>query len=104
MLTRFSNDYKLVAVCFHADGREDFKDARGVSKSGKFDIRPGQIEMPIYWNDQFVSELKPTTRGGTNYAVLLVPLNVTTDSFTSIREAISEGAKLLESAATTTMV
>ncbi len=100
LLQHFSDRYNLVAICFIWDGKEDFIDSDGISKSAAFDITSGEISMLVPWNEKFIATVEQHGYGQTNYGVLLVPKNVSPDSFSSIRSAQKKGAKLLEHGAT----
>lgn len=96
LLMKYAAQYKLVAVCFHWDGREDFKDVAGISKSAVYDIREAPIPIRLDWNKKFVLEVVKNHARQTNYALLLVPNKVRRDSFSSIREALKKGAYILQ--------
>jgi hypothetical protein len=100
-------DYKLIGVGFHHVISGDVLDQPNISKSGLYDIRDGQINITIPWNDDFISELvhaKPVgeslyLRRIPHYMLLAVPKGVTPQSFSSLRQAIDLGAKRLQSVA-----
>ncbi len=94
LLGKYAKDYRLVAVCFHYRGTSDFKDVKNISKSAAFDIAPYSMELSIQWNNTYMSELSSGIIGP-YYVLLMVPKELSVDSFDSVREAMAKGAIIL---------
>jgi pimeloyl-ACP methyl ester carboxylesterase len=95
LLRKWKDRYKVAAVCFFYDGKQDPKDTTGISKSAAFDIVDSIIEIVIPWNDQFLNTLKNGAKG-TNYVLLLLPKDLLPSQFDSLREATDKGAVMME--------
>ncbi len=96
LLTRFTDNYSLIAVTFHWDGSKDPSDSPNVSRTGLFDIHKGLIHMAIPWNEHFEAEVIQNPFAPTNYALLLVPKDFGEKSFGTIRQAVSQGAREID--------
>jgi hypothetical protein len=88
------NDFKLIGLCFHFYSG-DRLDAKEISKSAIYDIKPELISIVIPWNDDFRAAV---ARGemGSDYTLLALPPDVGASQFDTIRQAEAIGAKLLE--------
>jgi hypothetical protein len=95
LLKKWKDRYKVAAVCFFYDGKQDPKDTPGISKSAAFDIVDEIIVIVIPWNDQFLNILKAGAKG-TNYVLLLLPKDLLPSQFDSLREATDKGAIMME--------
>ncbi len=85
---RYASQYRLWTGCYHP-GLLDQKDAP-VSGSVLIDIEPGIITIRSIWNEKYISEANDGARG-TRYFVALVPKNISSPSFSTIRDATGRG-------------
>jgi hypothetical protein len=94
-VSRYADKYRLWAVCFHNTGYLDTNDIP-VSGSSLFDITSlSEIEMRVPWSQQFQQELLHGYRP-TSYALVLVPKDVKSPSFSTIRDALNRGGVFLQ--------
>ena len=91
-LQRFKSRYRLAAICFKYDGKSDYLDLETILKSNPYDIRTGPIEILIPVTFEFKKELFYGGKGS-NYVLLLVPNQVTTSQFRTLRQAYALGIK-----------
>jgi hypothetical protein len=86
---------RIAVVCFHYYGTTETMDATGLQKSNIFSVTKNEIPIVIRLDDQFISEVRSGTRG-TNYVLLSVPDNFDMNQFTTLRQAHSLGAEILQ--------
>jgi hypothetical protein len=94
VLAKVSKRYRMMAFCYHYSGAEDVNDIENLSKSKLFDITSGLIPIAIPWSDAFAEEYR-SGEYGTNYVLLLIPVNAPA-TFRTIREATKLGAVQLQ--------
>lgn len=92
-INKYASDYKLIGVAFHYLANGDVKDLDKLQKSPPFDIVPN-AQIFIHLDDDFVQEMKSGI-GHTNYVLLMVPNGLSPDKFSTLRQAISLGAKVI---------
>jgi len=97
-LSSYQKDYRLAAVAFRYYGNGDIKDASNLQKSGLYDIENGKITIFIHLDEQFMRTMQHGEIR-TNYFLLLVPNKVQPSQFSTLRQAESLGAKILQGGA-----
>ena len=96
-LLSYSPKYQLVAFCAFPDPLKDPKDIVLFEKSGRYDIRPTTLQIGIKYDvNKFLETMARKERDdGINFGLLLVPNGMNVDSFSTIRQAQSMGARFL---------
>jgi hypothetical protein len=85
---------KVMAIAFHWPTDTDVDDTPELQKSPVYDIKKSTLTFYIKTADQkFINLLNGGT--GINYALIILPTGVGGDSFTTMRQAKMEGAKIL---------
>ena len=84
--------YKVVAMCFRWNGVGDVLDAEGLQKSDAITIRSERISILIQTDSKFYESVMRDS-GCTDYAVILVPNEVNTTMFSTLRQAYALGAQ-----------
>ena len=88
-LINFKESHKLMLVCFHWDGRTDQLDAKQIIKSNPYDITSDSVTLFVEPPSEFFQSIR------TMYNVLLVPNELKPEQFSSVREALVAGARVL---------
>lgn len=57
-LLSLQNDYKIVGVALHYDGKEDILDENNLLASSEYSIMPFLVTMVIPWSPQYTSEVE----------------------------------------------
>ena len=92
-LTRYSSQYRIAGVAFHASGLKDGFDVNSLQKSSLYDIIEGQTRVIIQLDKQFLDELHSGV-SGTNYVLVLLPKSINMNQFSTLHEAKALGAKI----------
>ncbi len=87
--------YKVAAVCYLYTGLVDVLDLDELQKSVTYDIRNERMNIGIPLNDKFTKKIKEGMTG-TIYVILLVPAQIRTDQFTTLRQAYALGVKKIQ--------
>lgn len=92
-----SSKYKLVASLYFDDGAQAEIDAPNLQKSAPYDLSDRElIEIAIKPSPGYIQSFNGRmVKGGTKFALLLVPNNVSPSNFSTIREAQKLGASYL---------
>jgi hypothetical protein len=93
-LLSLQNDYKIVGVALHYDGKEDVLDENNLLVSSEYSITPFPMTMVIPWSSQYTSEVEAGEKN-TTYYLLALPNGMTTGQFSTLRQAKALGAIIL---------
>jgi hypothetical protein len=93
-------DKKLILVALHYNGLGDFKDQSGIQKSLPYDYTAGLLTMVVDPDQRFRNETAAGMKT-INFLLLEVPSNISRDQFSTVRQAISIGGKLVITRAST---
>lgn len=93
-------DRKLILVALHYHGLGDIKDQPGIQKSLPYDYTAGLLTLIVDPDQRFRSETAAGEKGVT-LLLLEVPSTVGRDQFSTVRQAISVGGKLVATRAVT---
>jgi hypothetical protein len=96
-LLSYADRFHVAAMAFHYDGTVDEDDVKPL-KSNTFDIRDADMEIRIPVGGQYRNELLMGFKV-TNYALMLLPKEVSVLEFDTIRQAKALGARVLYKAA-----
>lgn len=91
---RKNDNEKFLAIAFHYKGDVDFEDVTELQKSALYDVRVGAQVMVFRYDEKFAAEWAAGLRN-TTYILLTVPTNLRPEDFSTIRQAISKGAKIV---------
>jgi hypothetical protein len=94
-LISLSPRYKVAAVCYLYTGLVDVLDFDELQKSVAYDIRNERMNIGISLNDEFTKKIKEGMTG-TIYLILLVPAQIRTDQFATLRQAYALGIKKIQ--------
>jgi hypothetical protein len=85
---------KVMAVAFHWPTDRDIDDAQDLQKSQVLDIRKSSLTFYMNTSQSF---LDLVNKGSPiYYAIIILPTNISGDSFSTMRQVKIEGAKILE--------
>jgi hypothetical protein len=88
---------KVMVVAFHWPTDRDIDDTENLQKSELLDIRKSGLLFHVPLNQEFISLL---SKGESSfYAVIILPPGITTDRFSTMRQAKAAGAKILDAGA-----
>jgi hypothetical protein len=87
-------DKKVIGMVLHYNGLVDIKDAKGLQKSAPYDYTEGQKIILIDPDETFRREVQLGARG-TNYFIIEVPKNVSSDQFNTLRQAENLGGTII---------
>lgn len=90
---RQNKDEKFLAIAFHYKGDVDFEDVSQLQKSAPYDVRVGAQVMIFHYDEKFAAEWASGLRN-TSYVLLIVPSTVRPEDFSTIRQALSKGARI----------
>jgi len=88
------NDYKLAVACFIYNGQGDILDAPNVEVGALYDIREGQSTLTAGWSQGFIQYRVQQGAAGSFVALLIIPKNVQTFQFTTLRQARALGVRI----------
>ena len=91
---RANKDQKFLDVAFHYKGEVDFEDVSELQKSALYDVRVGAQVMIFRYDEKFAAEWASGIKT-TSYILLIVPSTVRPEDFSTIRQALSKGAKIV---------
>jgi hypothetical protein len=91
---RQDDTQKFMAVAFHYRGDTDIEDVSDLQKSSLYDVRLGVQMIVFHFDDKFAAEWANGMKN-TNYILLTVPSTVRPDDFSTLRQAITKGAKII---------
>ncbi len=94
ILPKAKSDRKIVLVALHYNGRGDIKDAKGIQKSEPYDYGAGLQTFIVAPDQTFRNEAAAGMRGVT-FLLLDLPNTVNEAQFSTVRQAIALGGKVV---------
>jgi hypothetical protein len=87
-------EYRVLGVAFHDLGGKDQADISNLQKSELHDVTPGQYNLLIAADAEFLSETNAGAKG-TIYELVFLPSSSASAGFTTLRQARTMGGKIL---------
>jgi hypothetical protein len=92
--TEIKPAYKLIGIATHYRGSTDIMDWSPLEISAPYDFRLGQQIVIIQPSQSFLNDVKAGAHN-TQYFLLMIPANIKTTQFKTLREAVALGGKFL---------